>query len=158
MLKKRFIPVWIGIVLVCGMFLMGQDTWVPSLDCSDLDGDGFGFIASNLCPQPYADCCDQEADVYPGAPELCDGRDNQCFGSPGFGEIDEGCGPAHPQGMAMIPSGCFDMGDALNELNGNALPVHRVCLSAFEIDYYEVTNRDYAACVYAGACAPKDAA
>lgn len=156
MLGKKIVPVWFGIILLCGMFLMGQDTWVPSLECSDLDGDGFGFIPSSLCPQPYEDCCDQEADVYPGAPELCDGRDNQCLGSPGFNEVDEGCDPANPEGMAMIPSGCFDMGDALNELNGNALPVHRVCLSAYEIDYHEVTNRDYAACVRAGGCASRD--
>ena len=35
------------------------------------------------------DCDDTNADVYPNAPELCDGVDNQCPGDPGYGEVDE---------------------------------------------------------------------
>jgi uncharacterized protein (TIGR03382 family) len=39
----------------------------------DADGDG--------SPRPF-DCDDGDATVYPGAPELCDGKDNACAGLP----------------------------------------------------------------------------
>ena len=35
------------------------------------------------------DCNDNEAAIYPNAPEICDGVDNQCPGDAGYGEIDE---------------------------------------------------------------------
>jgi formylglycine-generating enzyme required for sulfatase activity len=38
------------------------------------------------------DCDDSEARVYQGAPEVCDGIDNQCPGDAGYGQVDEGCG------------------------------------------------------------------
>lgn len=55
------------------MFLTGQDTWPPQ--CTDLDEDGYGNPASELCTYPEPDCDDSNADVYPSAPELCDGTD-----------------------------------------------------------------------------------
>ena len=78
--------------------------------------------------------------------------------------------------MVYVPAGCFLMGstDAQTEAaiqECNALysgapfpcptsmyeaerPTHEVCLDAFWIGQTEVTNRQYAACVEAGACAP----
>ncbi len=45
-----------------------DDTGPP---CDDLDGDGFGSCE---------ECDDEDELVYPGAPEICDGKDSNCDG------------------------------------------------------------------------------
>ena len=49
-------------------------------DTAPVDADGDGY---DDAPE---DCDDNDAAVHPGAPELCDGQDNDCDGS-----VDEGC-------------------------------------------------------------------
>ncbi len=57
----------------------------PCEGCVDNDGDGYYAIDPENCPNGN-DCDDNNKDVYPGAPELCDELDNDCDG-----EVDEGC-------------------------------------------------------------------
>jgi Putative metal-binding motif len=59
-------------------------------ECLDQDQDGYGSPASEFCLYPKFDCNDNDKSVYPGAREICDCKDNQCPGDPGYGEIDEG--------------------------------------------------------------------
>ena len=88
MFRRPFFAVWMGILALSALFLAGQQAWPP---CTDEDGDGFGLLGSPFCPYPEMDCDDSDPDVHPGAPELCDGKDNQCPGDPGYGQVDEGC-------------------------------------------------------------------
>jgi formylglycine-generating enzyme required for sulfatase activity len=53
----------------------------------------------------------------------------------------------------LIPGGSFLMG---SDEFPQERPVHRVTLKPFELGRTEVTNRQYQACVKAGACAPLD--
>ena len=217
--QKTFL-VWIGIIVLSGMFLMGQDTWSPQT-CTDKDEDGYGNPASASCAYPELDCNDHKADINPGVlegpdgdPVCSDGDDNDCDGledmddpgcvpcsdgdSDGYGDpasdncdypqrdcndsdpdvnpsmtegphghatcsdgkdnecdgltdsADGGCSAT--TGMAEIDEGCFFMGDHFSEGDADELPVHEVCLSAYEMDIYEVSNAQYEQCVVDGAC------
>ena len=64
-------------------------------------------------------------------------------------------GILQPEGMVVIPAGEFWMGeeDGLQD----ARPLHRVHLSSYWFDTYEVTNARYRQCVEGGGCtSPKD--
>ncbi|MFC1890754.1 SUMF1/EgtB/PvdO family nonheme iron enzyme, partial [Thermodesulfobacteriota bacterium] len=136
-----------GYVIVVVGGQSSNPVWFEVQECSDVDGDGYGNPANPRCEDPELDCDDTNPDVYPGALEICDGVDNQCPGDAGYGDTDE---PV--DGMACIPVGCFDMGDHFDEGFSYELPVHNVCISAFEMDVHEVTNAEYAECVDGGGC------
>jgi formylglycine-generating enzyme required for sulfatase activity len=60
-----------------------------------------------------------------------------------------------PAGMVLIPGGEFMMG--AEDLEPDARPVHRVTVSAYWMDRYQVANGEYRACVESGGClSPKD--
>ncbi len=65
----RFLP--LAALVMAGL---GASTGCPT----DADGDGYTVEAG--------DCNDNDASIYPGAPEVCDGLDNDCDGA-----VDEGC-------------------------------------------------------------------
>ncbi|MBI5058124.1 MAG: putative metal-binding motif-containing protein, partial [Nitrospirae bacterium] len=49
--------------------------------CTDVDGDGYGSPGDISCPKgKLTDCNDNDNKVYPGAPKICDGKDNNCDG------------------------------------------------------------------------------
>ena len=66
----------------------GQETWYLDAD-GDLWGTGDDSVTACEAPEGYVgddgDCDDENADAYPGAPEVCDAFDNNCDG-----EVDEG--------------------------------------------------------------------
>ena len=53
---------------------------IPDLSDSDDDNDGYPDVV---------DCCATDPTVHPGAPEINDGKDNQCPGDVGYGTSDE---------------------------------------------------------------------
>ncbi len=86
--KTRF--VFIGLFLLLSMyFFISCEPTLPQ--CIDADHDGYGSPASTGCAYPELDCNDSNNEIYPAAPELCDGVDNQCPEDVGYGEVDEGC-------------------------------------------------------------------
>ena len=54
--------------------------------------------------------------------------------------------------MALVPAGDFTMGD--NNGPEDERPAHVVYLDAYYMDIFEVTNKQYEACVDAGICQP----
>ena len=77
-------------VLAC-MLALSLGICSSALGARPVDNDGDG-VKSNQ------DCNDNNEFVYPDAPELCDGIDNQCPGDAGYGQVDEGCGGCTPTG------------------------------------------------------------
>jgi CSLREA domain-containing protein len=82
----------------CGVPDTGDADGDGVLDCvdpcptdPDFDGDGFGQTGDCPIGTP-ADCDDTDPTVFPNAPEVNDGLDNQCPGDFGYGMIDETTG------------------------------------------------------------------
>ena len=106
MFSRRTLPVWVGILLMSGMFLTGQEPWAPPA-CVEHEGDGYGNPASGACAHPEGDCDDNDASVNPGILEeffwdaaCSDGLDNDCDGL--IDLADDGCRKSGPVEIMMI--------------------------------------------------------
>ena len=81
---------------------------------ADLDGDGYAgdTVTTSACAAPKGylataeDCDDGRPEVHPGAPEVCDGRDDNCNSS-----VDEDDG-ALGTGQACAAESCLAIRDA----------------------------------------------
>jgi hypothetical protein len=89
MFNRKTALVWVGILVLSGAFLMGQESWGP---CVDNDGDGYGATSSAACPNSGLDCNDSDPLIHPGT-----------FDIPGNG-IDEDC-----NGSDAVPTGDPDL-------------------------------------------------
>ncbi|MDH3403538.1 MAG: MopE-related protein [Acidobacteriota bacterium] len=90
--------------------------------CTDNDGDGFGFPASQVCPFPNEDCDDTDPSVNPNATEICDNFiDDDCDGA--IDATDSDC-------VACLPAGaqCVRNGDCCSENCSNGPPASRICI------------------------------
>ncbi len=82
---------------------------VSTTQCDfDVDLDGFTSIGS--CLGTADDCNDSNANVYPGASEICDGIDNNCDG-----QIDENVFPPDADGDGYYGPGCGLVGEDCND-------------------------------------------
>ena len=77
----------------------GDDDDDDTMTGVDADGDGYA---------DDVDCDDGDASTYPGAPELCDGRDNDCNGSLAAGELDDDA-----DGHMVCDGDCNDSNDTV---------------------------------------------
>lgn len=98
----------------CSVFMNGPKS-VTATFCAlqpwyqDADGDGHGnaSVSTQSCTQPGGyvapgdDCDDTQPTVYIGAPELCDGLDNDCDGS-----VDENAFPGASGVTALSAPSC----------------------------------------------------
>jgi formylglycine-generating enzyme required for sulfatase activity len=108
------------------------------------------------------DCDDTRADIFPGADDACDGDDNDCDGEVDPGDVCD-CAEPPPEpelefsDRVCLTGGWLDMGMGATDPQAAhiafiAVPVHRVFVSPFYLDAYEVTNRRFIACLDDGAC------
>ena len=108
---------------------------------ADADGDGFGDPSNEIpaCTQPFgfvpdaSDCNDSNANMFPGATEICDGVDNDCDGIVDdfavdaifwFADADgDGFGdPSNAFPACTQPAGFVANGDDCDDSNGSIHP------------------------------------
>ena len=97
-------------------------TWYPDFDADGYGSPFFGTVQSCTAPPGYVangtDCDDSDSSKSPGAPEVCDGRDNNCNI-----QVDEG-------GVCNTVSSCGTVGNFCSFANAEAQCVNGQCAVA----------------------------
>ena len=103
---------------------------------ADADGDNFGNPEDSAClcepAGPYVcdngdDCDDEDPEVNPEAPEMCDGLDNDCDGQTDEGfNVGEPCGHSNEGQCVMGMTACNPWGTG-TECQGAVMPQEEVC-------------------------------
>ncbi len=81
---------------------------VMAQTCIDSDGDGYGVNGDPSCTGTGVDCDDNDNTVYPGAPKLCDAKDNNCDGKKDFSTDED----KDNDGVPWCAYDCDDNDDA----------------------------------------------
>jgi len=123
----------------------GDDT---DVDVVDADADGVGEAD---------DCDDADPLVYPGAAEICDGKDSDCTNGPAFGEGDvdsDGlldCGRCDTAGFWQATKFLDQPADIRTALDGVIKPVGCTYAQSTDYMFIHLDNYDFEVeCVYTG--------
>ena len=106
---------------------------------ADADGDGYGDsgAGSVLSCAPVAgrvlrlgDCDDEAVDVFPGAPELCDRRDNDCSSGGGAEAGEDADEDGHAAAAAVCAGGLLPRDDCDDQRADIAPGLREICNGA----------------------------
>lgn len=105
-----FVSMWTAHESVPEFQLIKVDAVTGATACTDVDGDHF-------CAELGFDCDDTDPAVFPNAPEVCDGKDNNCNGiiDGGCSDCTDGDGDGYAlEGDLCGKTDCNDGDEAIN--------------------------------------------